>query len=150
MVVTSMEVLSEENVKQALLHPLSFAATNGAGYDIFHAKTGERVHPRNFGAFMRVLEKYVIKEKLLTLEEAIHKMTSAPAEKFGLKKRGSLKKGYFADIVILDQDKIKSPATVENPYQYSKGVDTVIVNGEIVLANGVYNGNRNGQVIKRA
>jgi N-acyl-D-amino-acid deacylase len=150
MVVTSMEVLSEENVKQAIAHPLSFIATNGSGYDIFHAKTGERVHPRNFGAFMRVLEKYVIKDKILTLEGAIYKMTSAPAEKFGLKKRGSLKKGYFADIIILDQDKIKSPATVKNPYQYSKGVDTVIINGELVLAGGVYNGNRNGQVIKRS
>ncbi len=149
MVVTSVEVLSEENVRQAVVHPLSFIATNGSGYDIFHAKTGERVHPRNFGSFIRVLEKYVKKEKLLTWEAAIYKMTSAPASKFGIKKRGILKKGYFADIIILDRDKIKSPATVENPYQYSQGVELVIVNGEILLSDGVYNGNRNGRVIKR-
>jgi N-acyl-D-amino-acid deacylase len=149
MVVTSVEVLSEENVRQAIAHPLSFIATNGSGYDIFHAKTGERVHPRNFGAFVKVLEKYVKKEKLLTWESAICKMTSAPALKFGIKKRGVLKKGYFADIVILDRDKLKSSATIENPYQYSQGVEFVMVNGEIVLADSVYNGKRNGRVIKR-
>ncbi|MCX6761657.1 MAG: D-aminoacylase [Candidatus Moranbacteria bacterium] len=149
MVVTSMEVLSEDNVQQAIASPLSFIATNGAGYDIFHAKTGERVHPRNFGSFIKVLEKYVKKERLLSWEVAINKMTQAPAEKFGLKNRGALKKGYFADIVMLDPDKLKSPATVENPYQYSKGVELVIINGEIVLSDGAYNGNRNGRVIKR-
>jgi N-acyl-D-amino-acid deacylase len=149
MVVTSMEVLSEENVRQALTHPLSIVATNGSGYNVFHAKTGERVHPRNFGSFIKVLEKYVKKERLLSWEDAIHKMTGAPATKFGLKKRGALKKGYFADIVMLDLDKLKSPATIENPYQYSKGVELVMIGGEIVLSDGVYNGNRNGRVIKR-
>jgi len=149
MVVTSMEVLSEENVRQALTHPLSIIATNGSGYDIYHAKTGERVHPRNFGAFTKVLEKYVKKERLLSWEDAIYKMTGAPATKFGLKKRGVLKKGYFADIVMFDLDKLKSPATIENPYQYSQGVELVMIGGEIVLSDGVYNGNRNGRVIKR-
>jgi N-acyl-D-amino-acid deacylase len=149
MVVTSVEVLSEDNIRKAIAHPLSFISTNGSGYDIFHAKTGERVHPRNFGSFIKVLEKYVKKERLLDWETAIHKMTLAPASKFGLKKRGALKKGYFADIVMLDYDKLKSPATVENPYQYSQGVELVMINGEIVLADGVYNGNRNGRVIKR-
>ncbi len=149
MVVTSMEVLSEDNVRKAIVHPLSFVATNVSGNDIYHAKTGERVHPRNFGSFTKVLEKYVKKERLLKWEDAIYKMTFAPATKFGLKKRGVLKKGYFADIIILDHDKLKSPATVENPYQYSQGVRLVMINGEIVLADGVYNGNRNGRVIKR-
>ncbi len=149
MVVTSMEVLSEDNVRKGIMSPLSFVATNGAGYDIFHAKTGERVHPRNFGSFIRVLEKYVKKERLLKWEEAIYKMTLAPANKFGIKKRGALKKGYFADILILDHDKLKSPATVENPYQYARGIESVMINGEIVLSGGVYNGNRNGRVIRR-
>ncbi len=149
MVVTSVEALSEENIKQALAHPLSFVATNGAGYDIFHAKTGERVHPRNFGTFIKVLSKYVRDEKLINLETAIYKMTGAPAEKFGIKKRGVLKESYFADIIIFDQNNLESPATTENPYQYSKGIETVIINGEIVLDGGKYNGNRNGRVVKR-
>ncbi|HAI74148.1 MAG TPA: hypothetical protein DCS28_01140 [Candidatus Moranbacteria bacterium] len=149
MVITSMEVLSEENIRQALVHPLSFVATNGAGYDIFHAKTGERVHPRNFGSFTKILSKYARDEKLLNLETAIRKMTGAPAEKFGLKRRGKIKEKYFADIIMFDYDKIESSATMENPYQYSKGIELVAINGEIVLADGKYNGNRNGRVIKR-
>ncbi len=149
MVITSMEVLSEENIRQALAHPLSFVATNGAGYDIFHIKTGERVHPRNFGAFTKVLSKYVRDEKLLNLETAIHKMTGAPAEKFGLEKRGILRKGHFADIVMFDKNKLESPATIESPYQYSEGIELVVINGEIILADGAYNGNKNGRVIKR-
>ncbi|MFZ2193700.1 MAG: amidohydrolase family protein, partial [Candidatus Moraniibacteriota bacterium] len=68
MVITSIEVLSEENIRKALRNSLSFVATNGAGYDIFHSKTGEKVHPRNFGSFIKVLEKYVRKEKLLSWE----------------------------------------------------------------------------------
>ena len=149
MVITSIEVLSEDNIRKALKNPLSFVATNGAGYDVFHAKTGERVHPRNFGSFTKVLAKYVRAEKLLSWEEAINKMTGAPASKFNLKKRGLLKKGNFADIIVLDQDIIASPASTENPYQYSEGVDLVMINGEIVLRDGKYNGNRNGQVLRR-
>ncbi len=149
MVITSIEILNEKNVEQAIAHPLSIIATNGAGYDIFHAKTGERVHPRNFGTFPKVLEKYVHKEKILTWEDAIKKMTGLPAIKFGIKKRGFIKKDNFADIVIFDQNKISSPANTENPYQYSKGIETVLINGEIVFSDGKYLGNRNGRVIKR-
>lgn len=149
MVITSVEALSEDNIKKALLDPLAIVATNGSGYDIFHANTGERVHPRNFGTFIKILEKYVKKEKLLNFEAAIHKMTQMPAEKFSIKKRGILKRGYFADVLLLDREKLKSPATIENPYQYSQGVELVIVNGEIVLKDGEYTGNRNGRIIER-
>ena len=149
MVITSIEALSEENIRQALSNSLSIVATNGSGYDIGHAKTGERVHPRNFGTCIKILEKYVKKEKLLKLETAIHKMTQAPANKFGLKKRGVLKKGYFADIIMFDQNKLKSLATIENPYQYSQGIELMMINGKIVLKDAVYMGNRNGQVIER-
>ncbi|MFZ2192820.1 MAG: D-aminoacylase, partial [Candidatus Moraniibacteriota bacterium] len=76
-------------------------------------------------------------------------MTGGPASKFNLKKRGLLKKGNFADIIVLDQDKIASPANTENPYQYSEGLELMVVNGEIVVRDGKYNGNRNGQVLKR-
>ena len=149
MVITSMEVLSEDNIQKALKNPLSFVATNGAGYDSTHVGTGERVHPRNFGTFPRVLAKYVREEKLLSWEEAIHKMTEAPAKTFGIEKRGLLKEGNFADMLILDQNGIASPASTENPYQYARGIDLVMVNGEIVLKDEKYLGNRNGQVIKR-
>ena len=149
MVITSIEVLSEENVRKAVINPLAFIATNGAGYDSAHVKTGERVHPRNFGSFPKALAKYVREEKLLSWEEMIRKMTGAPAEKFGIKKRGLLKKSNFADILMLDQNGVASPANTENPYQYARGIELVIINGEIVLKDGEYTGNRNGQVIKR-
>lgn len=150
MVITSMEVLSEENVEKAIAHPLSIIASNGAGYNLEHAKSGELVHQRSFGTFPRVLSKYVAGKKLLSWEEAIRKMTSFPAEKFGVEKRGKLQEKYFADIAIINKDKIKDLATKENPYQYSQGVEEVIVNGKIILSEGKYLGEKNGSILRSA
>lgn len=147
-VITSMEILSEENVQKALKHPLAIISSNGSGYDLDHAKTGEMVHPRSFGTFPKVLSKYVFGKKLLKLEEAIKKMTGLPAEKFDIEKRGKLEEKYFADITIIDKKKINDLATVDNPYQYSQGVEYVLVNGQIVLDKGSYAGKRNGEIIK--
>ena len=82
-------------------------------------------------------------------EEAIRKMTSLPAEKFGIMGRGRLTKNYFADVVILDRDKLASPATKDDPYQYSRGVDYLFVNGNMVVKEGEYQGVRKGRIIKR-
>jgi len=148
-VIISMDVLSEENIDLALAHPASFIATNGAGYRDDHGKTGEIVHPRSFGTFPKILSKYVLGKRLLGWEEAIAKMTALPAKKFGIKERGELKENYFADIVIINRDEIRDLATTENPYQYNKGIDLVVVNGQITLRNGVYTGGRFGEVIRR-
>ena len=77
-------------------------------------------------------------------------MTSFPAEKFGIFNRGKIKEKYFADVAIIDRDEIQDLATTENPYQYSKGVRYVLVNGKIILSEGKYLGVRNGMVLKRA
>jgi len=148
-VITSMEVLSEENVEKAIMHPLSIISTNGAGYNIAHSKTGELVHPRSFGAFPKVLAKYVKEKKIISWEEAIRKMTLAPAKKFGIEKRGKLELKYFADIAIIDQNKIEDLATADNPYQYSQGVETLIINGQLVLDKGKCTGLKNGKVLRR-
>ena len=148
-VITNSEVLSEDNIKKAIVHPLSIIASNGTGYCADHRKTGELVHPRCFGTFPKILVKYVSEQKLLKWEEAIRKMTALPAEKFGLRRRGKLKENYFADIVIIDPKKIKDQATVENPYQYNKGIDWVITNGKITIKEGEYTQVRNGEVIIR-
>jgi N-acyl-D-amino-acid deacylase len=148
-VITSMEVLSEENVRKAIVHPLSIIATNGAGYNLEHRRSGEVVHPRSFGTFTKILSDYVMKNKLLSFEEAVKKMTSLPAQKFGLNNRGQLKEKYIADVVVLDKKKLDSPATKDNPYQYSRGVEFVINGGRIVLADGVYLGKREREMIKR-
>jgi N-acyl-D-amino-acid deacylase len=148
-VVISMDVLSDQNIDLAIMHPASIIATNGSGYRENHGKTGEVVHPRSFGTFPRILAKYVLGKKILSWEEAIAKMTSKPAQKFGIKKRGALKEGNFADIVIVNRDEITDLATTENPYKYNKGIDLVLVNGQIALQDGVYTGGRFGEVIRK-
>jgi len=148
-VIVSSELLSEENVKKAILHPLSMIATNGTGYNLEHSKTGEMVHPRCFGTFPKVLAQYVVKNKLMKWEKAVSKMTALPAEKFQIRKRGKIKEDYFADVVIIDPRKIQDLATAENPYQYNKGIEWVIVNGKIAVKEGRYNGEKNGEIIER-
>lgn len=148
-VITSMGVLREDNVEKAIQHPLSIISSNGSGYDIEHGKSGELVHPRNFGSFPRVLAKYVRNQKNISWEEAINKMTNRPAEKFGIKKRGEIKKNNFADVLVIDPNEVRDLATDENPYQYSEGISWVIINGEIIVEQGKYNGRRVGEVIKR-
>ena len=148
-VICFNNVLSEKNVRMALKHPLSLVGTNGAGYNLQHAKSGELVHPRCFGAFPRVLGKYVRQEKLLKWEEAINKMTGKPADKLKLKKRGFLKKGYFADITIFNPKTIIDKATFENPYQYPEGIEYVIINGKIVVEKGKHTGVMAGTVLHK-
>lgn len=135
-VVTLLDCLDEANVKKLIAHPSSIIASDGAGYDVSHEKTGELVHPRCFGTFPRVLGKYVREEKLLPLEEAVKKMTSMPAKKMGFEGRGILQKNAIADIVVFDPETIRDLATAENPYQYAEGVSEVIVNGKVVLKDG--------------
>jgi N-acyl-D-amino-acid deacylase len=148
-VITLLDCLGEENVKNAIKHPLSIIASDGAGYDLRHKDTGEIVHPRCFGTFPRVLGKYVRVEKLLTLEEAVKKMTSMPAKKMGMTDRGILQKDGIADIVVFDPEKIIDKSTVENPYQYSQGVSEVIVNGKMVLDKSELTGEMAGEFIAR-
>jgi N-acyl-D-amino-acid deacylase len=146
-VITLLDCLSEENVRKNIKHPLSIVASDGAGYNMSHKETGEIVHPRCFGTFPRVLGKYVHKEKLLSLEEAIKKMTSMPAKKIGLNDRGILQKDNIADIVIFDPARIRDLATAENPYQYSEGISEVIMNGKMVLKNGEMTGELAGEFL---
>lgn len=148
-VITMMDVLSEKNVAKAIANPFSIISSNGAGYNIEHSHTGELVHPRNFGSFPRVLSRYVREKQVLSWEEAIHKMSGKPAGKFGLKKRGVIEKGNYADILVFDPKKITDLATPDNPYKYSQGIEWVLVNGEVVLEKGSYNRKRAGEVIRR-
>jgi N-acyl-D-aspartate/D-glutamate deacylase len=129
-------------------------------------KTGSPTmrHPRGYGSFAKVIRKFVNEDKLLTLEQAIHKMSGLPAETVGLDKtatparesakpgtpaRGTLKPGNAADILIFDPAKVKDTATFEEPHQLAEGFDTVIVNGKVIRQNRQFNNERNGQVLKR-
>lgn len=147
--IVSLDALSEDNVERAIRHPFSIVSTNGAGYPLAHAKTGEMVHPRCFGAFPRVLFRYVREKKMLSWEEAIHKMSGKPAAKAGIKKRGTIAVGNHADIVVIDPNQVEDHATSENPFLYPSGIPFVLVNGKVAVDDGEYTGIRAGAVLRR-
>ncbi len=107
-------------------------------------------HPRCYDNFTRVLCDYTLKEKRMDIQTAIRKMTSLPAEKFGIAKRGRIMKDYFADIAVIDLDKLKSHATFENPRQYSGGIKHLLVNGTISIEDGKATGQRAGRALRRS
>lgn len=148
--IVSLESLSEKNVLKAIQNPFSIISSNGVGYAIAHKETGELVHPRNFGTFPKVLAEYVRNQKVLSWEEAVHKMSGKPARKFKLRHRGLLREGYFADIVVFQPDEITDRATMEDPYQYAAGISSLIINGELVMEEGeLLNNGRFGQILRR-
>lgn len=138
-------VMSEEDIRNILRESFTmFASDSGVrrlGRDI--------PHPRGYGNNAKVLGEYVRNLKLLTLEEAIRKMTSLPAQTFGIRNRGLLREGFFADIVIFDDKRVADRATFENPHQYPEGFIYVLVNGEVVLDENGFTGKYPGKPILR-
>jgi len=106
-------------------------------------------HPRNFGTFPRVLGKYVREEHVISLEQAVHKMSGLTARQLHFTDRGLIKTGLAADLVIFDPATVADRATFTDPFQYPVGIDTVIVNGRVVLDEGKHTGERPGVVIRR-
>ena len=104
-------------------------------------------HPRGYGNFPRLIAEYVRKKKVLTLPDAIRKMTSWPAAQLRLASRGSIKEGMWADVVVFDYDKIQDQSTYEHPYKTPTGIDYVLVNGQVVIENGKHTGAKPGKVI---
>lgn len=144
---TAYFMMSEDNIKRQIALPyMSFGSDAGApaAKGIF-LKSSD--HPRAYGNFARLLGKYVRDEKVITLEEAIRKLTSLPASNLKIKDRGSLQPGYFADVVVFDPTKIQDHATFEKPHQYSTGMLHVFVNGVQVLKDGEHTGARPGRAV---
>ena len=139
---------SEDVVRRVMQLPyVSFGSDAGA-YTLGSGNQYLADHPRAFGTFARVLGKYVRDEKLITLQEAVRRLTSLPANNLKLEKRGLLKKGFFADVVVFNPDSIADLATYENPHQYASGVKHVLVNGVAVLENGIHTRATPGRVIR--
>jgi len=140
--------MNEEDVRAAVRHPLiSFCTDSGASAtDGIFSK--ERNHPRAWGSMPRILGKYVREEKLLSLEEAIRKMTSLPATRMRLEGRGQVRPGFFADIVVFDPDTIIDRSTYVNPWQYSAGIPFVMVNGQLVVDKGKITDARPGRILR--
>jgi N-acyl-D-amino-acid deacylase len=135
--------MSEEDVKRIMQYPFNMFASDAS---IRVLNTGVP-HPRGYGTNARVLSKYVREEKVISLEEAIRRMTSLPAQKFQLKDRGLLKEGMAADIAIFDEKQVKDISTFEKPHAYSKGFHYLIVNGVITVENEKHNGSRAGKAL---
>jgi N-acyl-D-amino-acid deacylase len=106
------------------------------------------VHPRAYGNFARLLGKYVRQEKVVTLAEAIRRLASLPAENLKLDRRGRLKDGFYADVVVFDPETIMDHATFEKPHQYATGMKHVFVNGIQVLKDGEHTGATPGRVVR--
>jgi len=136
--------MSEDDVKAVMRVPWVSIGSDGSALNL---KYPGKPHPRSFGTNPRVLGKYAREEKVLTLEDAVRKMTSMPARVLGLKDRGQLREGYWGDIVIFDPDRVADTATYDNPKQYPKGIDYVLVNGAVVIDNGHHTGARSGKVV---
>ena len=136
--------MSEDDVKRIMQYPFNMFASD-ATIRIFGFGTP---HPRGYGTNARVLSKYVREEKVISLEEAIRRMTSLPAQKFQLAERGLLKEGYAADIIIFDENKVKDQSTFERPHAYSTGFHYVIVNGQLTVENEMHLGTRAGKAIR--
>jgi N-acyl-D-amino-acid deacylase len=135
--------MSEEDVKNIMRYPYNMFASD-ASIRIFNQGAP---HPRGYGTNARVLAKYVREENVISLEEAIRRMTSLPANKFKLKDRGLLKEGYAADIVVFSDKEVKDLSTFEKPHQYSQGFKYVLVNGKLVVNESKHTGARNGKIL---
>jgi N-acyl-D-amino-acid deacylase len=135
--------MGEPDVKNIMKYPFNMFASDAS---IRVYKSGVP-HPRGYGTNARVLGKYVREEKVISLEEAIRRMTSLPAQKFGFRDRGLLREGMAADIVVFDAAAVTDKATYADPHQYSEGFRFVVVNGQVVVDNGQHTGARPGTVL---
>jgi len=142
-------MMKEENLKKILAHPLVGVGCDGSAIAPYGILGRGKPHPRHYGTFPRVLGKYIREKKIVPIPEMIKKMTSLPARKFGFTKRGSLEKGYFADLVIFDEDRVIDKATWTDPHQYPVGIEYVLVNGKIVIKSGEHTGSLPGKVLRK-
>jgi N-acyl-D-aspartate/D-glutamate deacylase len=139
----------EEDMNLALSQPWCSIGSDGLAYATEGPLRRGSPHPRSFGTFPRVLGVYVRERKLLGLEEAVRKMTSANAQKIGLRDRGVLKEGQFADITLFDPDRVIDRSTYLDPFEYPEGIEVVLVNGAVVLDRGRHTGARPGRALRR-
>jgi N-acyl-D-amino-acid deacylase len=137
-----MFTMTEEDVRTVMRHPATMIGTDGIWS---HGKP----HPRIYGTYPRILGTYVREQRLLSLEDAVRKMTSFPAQKFGLWKKGVVRQGMDADLVIFDPDAIAERSSFQDPHQYPAGLPYVVLNGRVVVDRGRYTGTLAGTVVRK-
>lgn len=131
-----------DGLRRFLQHPLAMIGTDSTFL-------GEKPSPRTYGSYPRVLGQFVRDERLLSLEEAVRRMTGAPAARLGFRERGLLRTGYAADIVVFDAERVRANATYDQPRRFPDGIDQVIVNGELVVEDGEHTGATPGRALRR-
>jgi len=135
--------MDEKDLERILRHPAAMIASDGE-VPIFGRRNP---HPRSYGTFARVLGVYVRGKRVITLEDAVRKMTSFPATRLRLGDRGILRAGMKADIAVFDPATVRDTATYQQPHQYAEGFSMVIVNGQVVYENGAMTSARPGRVL---
>ena len=140
---------TEKDMNLALVQPWCSIGSDGSALAIEGPLRRGNPHPRSFGTFPRVLGVYVRERRLLRLEDAVRKMTSLNAAKLGIHDRGLLRPGNFADVTLFDPERVIDRATYTEPFQYSEGIEYVIVNGQVVLDRGKHTGARPGRALRR-
>jgi N-acyl-D-amino-acid deacylase len=140
--------MSEDNVRLQLEQDWIKIATDAGGHNPDRAEEIGPVHPRSYGTYPRVLGKYVRQEKLISIEDAIRKMTSSVADRLGLRDRGKLQTGSMADVLILDEKTVIDNASFEDAHQLSTGIQDVWVNGIRVVKNGIHTNATPGRVVR--
>ncbi|MDC1009196.1 D-aminoacylase [Gammaproteobacteria bacterium] len=136
--------INSDDVDLIMQHPMTSIASDGP-MTVFGVGSP---HPRTYGTFARVLGSYVRDRNILSLEEAVRKMTSLPAQILSIDNRGLIQEGYYADITIFDASTVNDKATFQDPHQYAEGIYFVLVNGVIVVDDGAHNGNKPGRVLR--
>ena len=139
-------MMSEDNLRLQLRQPWIKFGTDAGGLDPEKAK--DLAHPRSYGEYPRLLGKYVRDERVLTIEDAVRKMSSAVARRLSIPDRGLLQEGMYADVVVFDPERITDRATYENPHQLSMGVEHVFVNGVAVVRDGKHTGAKPGRIVR--
>jgi N-acyl-D-amino-acid deacylase len=141
-------LISEDNVKRMLTMPYVSICSDAASIPAEEPFIKDSTHPRAYGSFARLLSKYVREENIMSLPEAVRRMTSLPATNLKIRKRGALKVGNYADVVVFDPIEVKDKATFEMPHQYAEGIEHVFVNGVQVLSSGTHTGAKPGRCIR--
>jgi N-acyl-D-amino-acid deacylase len=141
--------MSEDNRKLELRHAAMMIGTDGYGLAPEGPLSRGKPHPRNYGTFPRVLSHYVREQAVISLEEAIWKMSGFPAQKLRWTDRGLLVKGFKADLVVFDPDRVADQATYEEPHRFPRGIHHVAVNGRLVIREGAHTGARPGAILRR-
>ena len=140
--------MSEDNLRKQIAQPWMSFGSDGKSMAPEGVFLKSATHPRAYGNFARLLGKYVRDEQVITIEEAVRRLTTLPATNMKIEKRGALKEGYFADVVIFDPQKIQDHSTFEDPHQLSTGMTHVFVNGVQVLRDGEHTGATPGRVVR--